>query len=286
MTYDLKSEIMTQLPSPFRSLHLVERKPDFKMELHSHTFYHLMAVTSGTLYITFNEQEYCIQKGQFLLLPPNIPHALSSPQGYSQVGIDIYDTGDPRGICDLLHKAFPSGFAIVTPAAFPSTFSSLFHTMHNQTPFNTLKLLNYVEAFLIAFLENSYCTRNTSFRQNFLDMLSQAGGINLTVPQMCNRLHMSKTHFERLMQSEFGCGAAEYCKRQKLMKACTLLQDTDVPINMIAQMLDFNTPGHFSSFFKLRMDVSPREFRISSRKMVTPTQSTAKGHHEKAPARN
>ncbi len=268
MTYDVKSEILTQLPSPFRALHLVERKADFVMKLHSHTFYHLTAITSGTLYVTFEERKYCIQKGQFLLLPPNIPHALSSPQGYSQIGIDIYDICDPRGICILLRQTFPTGFAIVTPTSFPSTFSTLFHTMHNQTAFNALKLLNCVEAFLIAFLENAHCTRNTSFRQNFLDMLARTDYASLTVNQMCRHMHMSKTHFERLMQTEFGCGAAEYCKRQKVMKACALLQDTDVPINEIAQLLDFNTPSHFSSFFKLRMSVSPKQYRDASRKMI------------------
>lgn len=272
MTYDLKSEIMTHLPSPFRSLHLVKRKANFTMNLHTHTFYHLTAITSGILLVTLNGHEYTVQEGQILLLPPHIPHALSSPLGYSQIGIDIYDTCDSRGICELLHKTFPSGFVIVTPTSFPSTFNELLLTMQNQNTFNSLKLLNCVESFLLALLENAHCTRNTDFRQNFLNMLARPGGIQLSVRQMCSQMHLSKTHFERLVQIEFGCGAAEYCKRLKMMKACTLLQDTDVPINIIAQMLGFNSPGHFSSFFKQRMSISPREYRDASRKIIPVAQ--------------
>lgn len=266
--YDLRNEMMTQLPSPYRLLHILQRSEGFKMELHSHPFYHVDFITSGNLFVTFQGKQYVVSEGQAVILPPYIPHALSSPDGYCQIGIDILDVKDERGMHDLFCSTFPQGFAIVTMLNFPQTFEQLFKAIRNLTTLNTLKLLNAAEAFILQLIEQANYTRNPNFRESFLDMLSKKDGMNLSLEQMCKQMNLSKTHLERMTRSEFGCGAIEYCNKLKLMKSCLLLQNTDLSIKQITEKLGFYDESHFNYFFKKRMKITPGVYRNSARQMV------------------
>lgn len=280
MLYDIRSAFLSDLPSPLRAMHLVERAPGFTLKSHNHPFYHLTIITNGTLHVTFKNQDYRIRQGQAVLLPPRYSHALSSPHGYTQIGIDIFDVPDNRFIYDLLHQTFPSGFGIVSFPTSPLTFDEIFQAMHNTAELNKLKLFNRAESFLVQFLESGQNIADTRFAHKFMQMISQPGGLQLSLAEMCRQVHLSKTHFERLVRKEFGCGAAEYCNRVKVMKACSLLQDTDLSISEISQILNFNNPAHFSSFFKLRMQLSPKAYRNISRSPVPATEN-AKAEEEK-----
>ncbi len=268
--FDIRNEMMTQLPMPFRLLHLLQRSAGFNLELHSHVFYHVNIVTSGTLYVDFRDKRYTVTQGQAVILPPNVPHALSSPGGYCQIGIDIFNVKDNRGFHQLLCSTFPEGFAVVTMLNIPHTFEELFKAIRNLTALNTLKLLNAAEALLLAVLEQaSQTTRYQNFKDSFLDMLSKENGLNLTLEQMCRQMSLSKTHLERLTKQEFGCGAVEYCNRLKVMKACLLLQNTDLPIKAIVENLGFFDESHFSNYFKKRIGTTPNRYRNESRKLET-----------------
>ena len=266
--FDLRNEMMTRLPSPFRLLHILQRSAQFVMEPHSHQFYHVNFVTSGSLVVTYQDKEYVVSEGQAVVLPPHIPHALAAPDGYSQIGIDILDVSDERGIHDLLCSSFPEGFAIVTMLSFPRSFEQLFKAIRNLTTLNTLKLLNAAEAFVLELIEQAHYTRNPNFRDSFLDMISKKNGLTLTLDQMGKQMNLSKTHLERMTRAAFGCGAIEYCSKVKLMKACLLLQNTDLSIKLIAENLGYYDESHFSSFFKKRMQMTPNIYRNNSRQLV------------------
>lgn len=266
--FDIRNEMMTQLPSPYRLLHILQRSAGFVMDLHSHEFYHVDFVTSGILTVTYQGRDYQVAQGQAVILPPHIPHALASKNGYCQIGIDIFDVKDERGMHDLLCQAFPDGFAIVTMLSLPHTYEELFKAIRNLTVLNTLKLLNAAEALVLAVIEQSGNTRDPNFRENFLDMLSRENALNMTLEQMCKQMKMSKTHLERLTRAEFGCGCVEYCNKLKLMKICLLLQDTDVSIKSIGESFGFYDESHFSGFFKKRLGMTPSQYRNKSRHLI------------------
>ena len=76
-----------------------------------------------------------------------------------------------------------------------------------------------------------------------------------------NRLHLSKGHFEYIIKSNTGSTPRKWLD-DKLMKECKkALSETDLPIGEIAEILQFNSIGHFSNFFKRKEGVSPIDFR-------------------------
>lgn len=203
-----------------------------------------------------------------MILPPDIPHALSSPEGYCQIGIDILNQPDTRGVFELFRNTYPEGFAIISMVQFSYTFEYLFKAIRNLTKLNTLMLYNASEAFILELIAESAVGHNDSFREKFLDMFSDGKGYDLTLDQMCKKMNLSKTHLERMVRTEFECGAMEYCQKMKLNKACLLLQNTDLPIRQIAELLKFYDESHFCSFFKRRMQVTPNHYRNETRHIV------------------
>jgi len=55
--------------------------------------------------------------------------------------------------------------------------------------------------------------------------------------------------------------ALGFIHQRRLIKAKKLIQDVDVPIKEIAYELGFNEYSHFSTFFKAKMGVSPKQYR-------------------------
>lgn len=263
--FNIVTGAMIHLTSPLRLIHVIKRLPDFQFKLHSHHFYHIIFVTSGILEVTLKDEHYAIHKNQAVILPPYVPHALSSQKGYSQIGVDIYHTKDDSGLCALLNQTFPTGFAIVNMYMLPTLFEETAKSVRDLTKLNLLKLQNSAEALALSFIEQASVTSNQNFRDKFLDMIAHDEGLTLSLPEMCDYLSISKSHLERLVRDEFECSAMEYYNKLKIMKACFLLQNTDFTMRAISEKLGFYDESHFTRFFKKYNGLTPSGYRNSLR---------------------
>lgn len=263
--FNIINGAMINLLTPYRILHVIKRLPDFKLKTHSHDFYHIIFITSGILEVTIHKESYTIHENQAIILPPYIPHALSSKYGYSQIGVDILDIRDECPIQQLLIQTFPSGFSIVNMQISPNKVEGLIKDVRDLTTLNLLKLQNSAEALVLSFIEQATDSSNKCFRNRFLDMLTHKDSLNLTLSDMCNELNISKTHLERLANAEFGCSAIEYQNKLKTMKACFLLQNSELSMRSICERLGFYDESHFTRFFKKQMNLTPSQYRNNSR---------------------
>jgi AraC-like DNA-binding protein len=268
----IRSGIMTLLPKPYKYLHVIERRAEYVKSAHSHNYFQIIFVTSGFLTIYTNTMKRTLGPRHFAILHPQKAHALYSESGYSQIGIDIYNQNDPRGIIELLVASFPDPFSTGNLLNIPDTFENLFKETSNQNQFNILKITNKVESFLIEAIKQT-TIQHSSFRERFLDMVSNDEGFFLTVDEMCNRMNLSKTHLERLVKKEFQYGAAEFCLNLRLIKSCYLLQETSLPIKSISEKLKFYDTAHFSRVFKKFSGMTPFQYRNKNK--LDTTQNVA-----------
>lgn len=265
--------LTANLPQPYTKIHLLHHLPGFHLEPHFHSISHLIVIFEGNLQVNYQNRTFHLHEGNAILLPSGIPHELLSETGYSQVGIDLLDLSaldtndDKRNIRRILADSCPSGFEVVSHLSMPCSFNEIYDILHNLTPFTTLKLLTWIDTVVISFIESVHSNYNNDFKRRFLDLLSSNNGYKLSLLEICNGMNLSKTHLERLTLKEFGCGAVEYCMRMRIVNACALLMDTELPISEIADRLGFNSAAHFSYCFKLRQKMTPREFRNSSREL-------------------
>ena len=85
--FSIVTGAMIQLSSPFRLIHVIKRLPDFQLRPHSHNFFHIIFVTSGTLEVDIKGSTHIIHENHAVILPPYVPHALNSKKGYCQIGV-------------------------------------------------------------------------------------------------------------------------------------------------------------------------------------------------------
>ena len=71
----------------------------------------------------------------------------------------------------------------------------------------------------------------------------------------------SKPHFMTIFKRATGHSPMSYFNMLKIMKACTLLDTTDMKINQICFAIGINDMFYFSRLFKKYMHVSPSSYR-------------------------
>jgi AraC-like DNA-binding protein len=84
-----------------------------------------------------------------------------------------------------------------------------------------------------------------------------------TVKYCAETMHLSPNYFSDLLKSETGKNTQEHIHYRLLEKAKTLLVNSDLSINEIAYALGFGYPQSFSKFFKKKVGVSPKIYRVA-----------------------
>ncbi len=76
---------------------------------------------------------------------------------------------------------------------------------------------------------------------------------------------MSERHFLRCFKLEMGITPSDYLLQARLDTACTLLTETELPVDKIARRSGMSNGDRLAKIFRKRMSVSPGEFRRHNR---------------------
>lgn len=135
-------------------------------------------------------------------------------------------------------------------------------------------IVNNIELFLnycVRFFDRQFITReniNKDILNRFEDLLNDYFESNL--PQMdglpsvaycAEKMHLSANYFGDLVKKETGKTALEFIHIKLIETAKERLVDTTKSISEIAYELGYKYPQHFTRLFKLKIGVSPVEWR-------------------------
>jgi AraC-like DNA-binding protein len=85
----------------------------------------------------------------------------------------------------------------------------------------------------------------------------------LHVNDISRELGMSRVQVYRKVKALLGYSVNDYIVSVRLKKAKHLLLNTDKTISEIATEVGFSSPTYFSTSFKSKFNISPREFKTS-----------------------
>ena len=88
----------------------------------------------------------------------------------------------------------------------------------------------------------------------------------LSPSQIAEAFGHNASYFSRLFHQQAGMTIVEYINRVRIQKSCQLLKRSEAGITEIALAVGYNNISHFNRFFRRIMDMSPREYRLQSRK--------------------
>ncbi|MCM8568616.1 substrate-binding domain-containing protein [Gramella jeungdoensis] len=102
--------------------------------------------------------------------------------------------------------------------------------------------------------------------QNFLKDLNAIIDENLrdpdfSVEELAGKLNISRVQLYRKVKALLGVSISEYISTQRLNKARNLLQQSDMNISEIAYEVGYSSPGYFSTSFKNKFGISPKQLK-------------------------
>jgi AraC family transcriptional regulator, transcriptional activator of pobA len=97
-------------------------------------------------------------------------------------------------------------------------------------------------------------------RQFPIELSSQVVGLH-TPAAFARQLNIHVNHLNKALKETTGQTTSQLINDRLLQEAKILLKSTNWTINEIAWSLGFEEPNHFSSFFKTRAKVTPKQFR-------------------------
>ena len=103
-------------------------------------------------------------------------------------------------------------------------------------------------------------------RPQVMDALNARIYERLNLDELASELHLSKSQLIRSFKKQYGVTPYEYFLGLKIDAARVLLRDTNMRISEISERLSISDEHYFSTLFRARTGMSPREYRESKRK--------------------
>lgn len=240
--------------------------------------YELMVVTEGTLYIGDLEQEYAVQKGEYLLMPPT-PYQHGTHAGSCefywmhfnyhnalQDHLRLSATTDPVAN----HLTLPIQGVLSSPERIIILMKQL-QDSDRRYKENTLNnaLCSAVLAELCAQNRHSQ-TKDKQLKEqlysDILDYISWHAQTNLRVSEIASYFGYNEKYLATFFKKYSGITLKQHILQTKMELAKSALSESTDPISQIAFSLGFSDAHNFSNAFHKVTGLSPSEYRASYNK--------------------
>ena len=224
---------------------------------HAHTSWELIYCTGGEGCFTFDEgAPIAYQPGDVVAIPPYLPHANRSDQGFTNIHLNVED-------CTLSAKA-PILVRDDSNAFLYNAFSASYFHFYGSAEQRTQLLNLYGElivCYLTAYQEVPSHSRvveeiESNIIQNYPDC-------NYELDSYLRSLPFSYDYLRKLFKKELGVTPHKYLTDKRLQTAAEHLRSmysSGSNITEISRLCGFREPLYFSRMFKKKYGVAPSYF--------------------------
>lgn len=226
---------------------------------HYHDMHQLMCTFEGGLEVEVEGGRYLIPRQLAAWIPAGIPHRMTLhrvPCG------SIYFPKDM-----VRHPGDRIRAVVVSPLMREMAMEAMRWPLHEpDTPLRTAfframaELCNeWIENEADLFLptsDNAQLERALQYTASHMDK---------KLPEVCRYAGMSERSFRRHLKAAYGMSWEGYRGQIRLLRAVTLLDETDLSIDEVAAQCGFESPSGFARAFRATMKQAPRAYRNRSR---------------------
>lgn len=241
--------------------------------IHEHLdFIEIVYVQSGNGIAIVGDQEYPIQHGDILIVPPHCPHG-NIPLPNLSVSNCLFSISLLRSGSGLLKPPDTTETQLpFPPIIHPSGTSRLHienlferlaveqdqHDLYFQE--GMLYLLNELIILLCRTLQS---TNSTSKKRDISSTLEyiNAHYDTITLSEAAAISSYHSTYFCRLFHAATGQYFTDYVNKLRVKHAITMLTDTDMSVENIALIVGFKSKVHFYDVFNKYTGTTPGKFR-------------------------
>ena len=251
--------------------HFQEERGYATWRAHGTTDWLLIATLSGSGRFGFNGGEVRTVPGELTLLHPGVLHDYGiAPQAHSWELLWAHFHPHPHWLEWLDWPQIAPGLVHLTLDDAPLCTEIL--TRLHEALRHTTSAERRREEFAMNSLEAALLLCDTvNPRQGqpvidgrvraAMDYLCQNYSHNLSLDQLGAIVGLSGSRLGHLFRRQVGLTPVQFLERQRLERACRLLEFSARPIHSIAEELGFENPFYFTLRFKRQLGQSPREYR-------------------------
>lgn len=247
--------------------------------------YELFVMTEGTLYLTYNKEDFIVSAGEFLLLPP-LPAPNNHRRGLRPSRCSFYwlhfETGSP-----LVLKDIPGNALLSCVCDLPEDTICIPRqgTADNQEKIIVLMkqlqdavknaykpvILNYMSTVILCELFSQFYTKKEvlgksrktqkQIYHDIIDFVKLNINQNLKVSDVAAHFGYNEKYLSHLFSTVAGIPLKQFILTNKINAANFMLTDTNKSISEIAHALGFLDSHNFSRAYKKISGLSPSEYR-------------------------
>ncbi|MFB9758720.1 helix-turn-helix domain-containing protein [Ectobacillus funiculus] len=128
-------------------------------------------------------------------------------------------------------------------------FTELLRMYHSSPKTEEPSLKKAVVSDILAYMEKNYQS--------------------ITLEQTAEKFHFHPNHLTRVLKNNLGKTFIELSHQLKIKNACTLLENTDLTIDLIANKIGYSNIAFFYKAFKRIHGVTPAEYRKRNKESPT-----------------
>jgi AraC-like DNA-binding protein len=238
-------------------------------------------VRQGVLRIQRRDPPLVLPSGTLFLVPPGsgcrfLQDASARVTGFS-FGRSLVDPLSLDSSLNLVVEMLASPVPRIARLREPelteaaALFTSLEREARDRRPgFPSMLRLRLTEAILILGRAGAQGgERQAALRfhpDEALQYIRERCADQLTLAGIAARYDLNPSYFSRLFHGHAGMPLVEFINRARIQRSCQLLKRSDASIVDVALAVGYNNLSHFNRLFRRFMGVSPREYRLSSRR--------------------
>lgn len=265
------------------SVHYLEMGKNDHFSGETHDYWEALYVDRNALLVTRGQETFTAQRGELLLIAPGQFHSFQCDgTRASNVMLVAFECASPvmQDLVDLRHPQFSDTVMRFLLHYCKDAFQVLADP-YDHTLIRKKDVLGGTESFVSIALTEMLLTLWRYKKSPTRLTRSVLGGKNmseqiiaymqnhvnskLTLKQIQEEFHISKSYIQRLFARYVRKGAMQYFIELKMNRAKELLRAREWNVTRIAEELGYDNVYHFCNQFKKQVKLSPLEYRNSIR---------------------
>jgi AraC family transcriptional regulator, transcriptional activator of pobA len=244
------------------------------LKAHRHNFYEVLVFEKGTAQHDIDFATHPAKRGTLHFVAPDNVHLLvRSPQS---AGLSLMFAPDfiDESLLSQLPFNTPQPVLALPPAEFKEAQAIIKHIQAEYVSPGVLsgKIIRSLTEVLLLRLLRIYCSvqptqpaEPSTHLQRFKQLAAEHYTQHLPVEAYAAKLGISAKHLIDICKKQTGKTPLRHISAHVVSEARRLLFHTPLSVKEIAYKLGFESPAHFSKYFKLHAGYSPAAYREGKR---------------------
>ena len=232
--------------------------------MHWHREFEINRILEGQGQFILGEEKYIASKGDIVIIPPNVLHAAYATEGntltydalvfnHSILGTGSNDRSTAECIQPIINGQLKITMLISAKDSFQNCVKQIFESAKENSSLSELILKEETDVHYSELIRPA------------LEYMAIHYGEDITVEQLADITHLSKSYFMGCFKKATGIGAIEHLTQIRIKTVCDALVSSDAHVADLAYNCGYDNLSNFNRQFKRMIGCTPMEYRRRNR---------------------